>query len=378
MSLDSAGMYIHIPFCVQKCGYCDFYSITRLNRIDEFVKALVKEINLVATTHSSLTLDTIYLGGGTPSLLNNMQLETIWNSLRRHFKIHPQGEFTIEANPGTLDISKLRFLKKLGLNRLSLGAQSFHTADLSFLERIHTVTDIFENFKAARQAGFDNINIDLITAFQGLSPDQFRNTLQQVITLDCEHISCYTLILEPDTDFYERYKRGEISPISSDQEAKFYELANEILEKAGYNAYEISNFARNSRWYCRHNLKYWNHQPYIGLGPSAHSFMLPYRWKNVRNLSHYLDYLQDDRLPVHQREQLSENSIEFEYIFLHLRLRKGLNKLDYSRRFHKDFEVIYSDKLSQFLSSGLVEQDGNYLRLSKQGWLLADEIVSSF
>ena len=371
-------MYIHIPFCNKKCGYCDFYSITQLDSIDEFVRVLIKEIKLVASTHPTVTIDTIYLGGGTPSLLNQRQLETIWKNLHRHFSIHPQGEFTIEANPGTLNDTKLHFLKELGLNRLSLGAQSFHSADLSFLERIHTVKDINENFEEARQAGFDNINIDLITAFPGLSLDQFSNTLQQVISLDCEHISCYTLILEPETDFYERYKRGEFRPLSSDLEAEFYALANEILEQAGYHAYEISNFAKDSRRYCQHNLKYWNHQPYIGLGPSAHSFELPNRWKNVSNLSHYIQRLQDDQLPVDRREKLSEESLEFEYIFLHLRLRKGLNKIEYSRRFQQDFEKTYSDKLSHFISGGLLEQDGDYLRLSKQGWLLADEIVSSF
>jgi oxygen-independent coproporphyrinogen-3 oxidase len=378
MSLDAAGMYIHIPFCTKKCGYCDFYSITQLDLIDEFVKALVKEIRLTARDHTSLTLETVYLGGGTPTLLNNHQLETIWNSLHQHFKVNPQGEFTIEANPGTLDETKLRFLKYLGLNRLSLGAQSFHANHLSFLERIHSVNDILENFKAAREAGFDNINIDLITAFPGLSLDQFRQTLHQVIPLNCEHISCYTLILEPDTTFYERYRRGELNHLNSDQEADFYELTNHVLEDAGYTAYEISNFAQDSSWQCQHNFKYWNHEPYLGMGPSAHSFMQPYRWKNVRNLNQYLEQLQNDQLPVNQKEKLSGDSLEFEYIFLQLRLRKGLNILDYSKRFHKDFKETYSDRLMQFLSSGMLEQDGNYLRLSKQGWLLADEIVSSF
>jgi oxygen-independent coproporphyrinogen-3 oxidase len=246
------------------------------------------------------------------------------------------------------------------------------------LERIHSVTDIIENFNAARQAGFDNINIDLITAFPGLTLDQFRNTLEQVITLDCEHISCYTLILEVHTEFYKRYEKGEYNPLSSDQEADFYELANEILENADYHAYEISNFARNSSWQCQHNLKYWHHQPYLGLGPAAHSFMLPERRTNVRHLSTYLDYIRKDQLPVEQKERLSENTLEFEYIFLHLRLREGLNILDYSNRFQKDFKDTYADQLSNFLSSGLVEQDDNNLRLSKKGWLLADEIVSSF
>lgn len=371
-------MYIHIPFCVKKCGYCDFYSITQLDLIDEFVDALIKEMSLVAPTHASLTFDTVYLGGGTPSLLNNRQLETIWNSLHQHFEIHPQGEFTIEANPGTLDEAKLHFIKKLGLNRLSLGAQSFHSSELSFLERIHSVTDIMENFNAARQAGIDNINVDLITAFPGLTLDRFRNTLEQAITLDCEHISCYTLILEAHTEFYKKYEKGEYNPLSSDQEADFYELVNEILEKAGYHAYEISNFVRDPSRQCQHNLKYWHHQPYIGLGPSAHSFMLPERWTNVRNLRSYLEYLRNDRLPVHRKEHLSKNTLEFEYIFLHLRLHEGLNMLDYSRRFHKDFKETYSDQISNFLLSGMVEQDDNNLRLSKQGWLLADEIVSSF
>ncbi len=373
-----AGIYVHIPFCVKKCGYCDFYSITRLDSIDEFVNALVSEIQLTAPAYASQRFDTIYFGGGTPSLLNVSQLQTIWQCIHKHFNIQSEGEFTIEANPGTLDFVKSSFLRNLGFNRLSLGAQSFHQSDLSFLERIHSVEDIIKNFEASRKAGFENINIDLMTAFPHLSKDRFRDSLEQVITLQPEHISCYTLILEPNTKFYRRFQKGEFSPLNSDQEADYYEMTIKILDGAGYFAYEISNFAREKRWQCRHNMKYWNHVPYIGFGPSAHSFQSPCRWRNVQTLAAYVKNLNLGKLPVAQREHLSYQTLEFEYIFLHLRLRNGLNKLDYQQRFEKDFWNTYQEKLQPFFSSGLMEQEGDFVRLSKRGWLLADEIVSSF
>ena len=372
-----AGIYVHIPFCVKKCGYCDFYSITRLDSIDEFVSALVTEIQLTAPAYDSLCFDTIYMGGGTPSLLNDSHLQTIWDSLHHHFHIQPEGEFTIEANPGILDLAKLSFLWKLGFNRLSLGAQSFHQSDLSFLERIHSVDDIINNFEASRWAGFENINIDLMTAFPHLSKDRFRYSLEQVIALGPEHVSCYTLILEPNTKFYRRFEKGEFTPFNSDQEADFYEMTIQILDHAGFPAYEISNFAREMRWQCQHNMKYWKHVPYIGFGPSAHSFQSPERWRNVRTLAAYVNNLNQGKLPVAQREKLTGQTLEFEYIFLHLRLRDGLNKLEYQQRFHKDFAETYTGKLKPFFSSGLMEQEGDFVRLSKRGWLLADEIVSS-
>jgi oxygen-independent coproporphyrinogen-3 oxidase len=217
-----------------------------------------------------------------------------------------------------------------------------------------------------------------MTAFPGLTQNRYQDSLEQVVSLNPEHISCYTLILEKNTEFYQRYKKGEFFPLNSDQEADFYEMTRQILEKAGYIAYEISNFAREEHWYCQHNLKYWQHIPYIGLGPSAHSFISPYRWKNHSDLTHYVEDLRDNRLPEDQREKLSEKTLEFEFIFLHLRLRQGLNILEYFKRFQKNFTDIYSENLKALFSSGLVEQEGDFLRLSRQGWLLADEIASSF
>jgi oxygen-independent coproporphyrinogen-3 oxidase len=193
-----------------------------------------------------------------------------------------------------------------------------------------------------------------------------------------EHLSCYSLILEEGTPFYSRWKAGDFHPLSADNAADYYELTGEVLSKAGYTAYEISNFSLDEKFRCRHNLKYWNHDTYLGFGPSAHSFHSPVRWKNERSLSKYITLLKNNQLPVHETEKLPEDTLEFEYIFLHLRLKEGLHGGDYQKRFHKNFADQYSNKISRLTDAGMIEQNEGYFRLSQRGWLLADEVASSF
>jgi len=374
----SAGIYIHIPFCQKKCGYCDFYSLTRLQERDNFIQALLTEIQLVAPKYPDMTFDTIYLGGGTPSVLTADQLSLIWKSINHHFTIDKQGEFTIEVNPGTVDLNKLSQLRDLGLNRLSIGAQSFNDSDLQFLERIHTVQEIFEGAKNARIAGFTNINLDLITAFPGLTLSKFEDSLTQAISLKPEHISCYSLIFETGTAFYNRWQIGELEPMNSDESVPFLDVCGKMLSAAGYADYEISNFARSQKFQCQHNLKYWNHQPYLGFGPSAHSFISPIRWKNHRSLAKYVDTLKKRRLPIAEEERLSQSTLEFEYIFLRLRLREGLDINDFHKRFQNNILDKYEKNISRLIDAGMIEQNRQSLRLSQRGWFLADEIASSF
>lgn len=376
--MEQAGLYIHIPFCLRKCGYCDFYSITRLSRREAFVQALLREMELIAPHYRHLEFDTIFIGGGTPTVLTQEQLQQIREKLYQQFRIASAVEFTMEANPGTVSFSLLSALHSMGVNRLSLGAQSFFEEDLRFLERIHTVEEIYSGFQQARRAGFDNINLDLITAFPGLTPERFHATLEYTLELAPEHISCYTLIFEPGTPFYRRLRAGEMQAMDQETEAQFYQLTNQVLGEAGYRAYEISNFARESRWQCQHNLKYWRHQPYLGLGPSAHSFVGNRRWWNVRSLRQYIKRLNAGELPVANGENLSEHTRKFEYIFLHLRLREGISLTDYSRRFGTHFLQEFASALEPLRTSRFLEVTDERVRLTERGWLLADEIASYF
>ncbi len=376
--MQKAGLYFHFPFCIRKCGYCDFYSITRMEHQKQFVQALLCEMALLSPHYRDFIFDTIYFGGGTPSLLEISTLQSIHTSMNEFFTLSPEAEFTIEVNPGTINHEKLTCYRKLGCNRLSIGAQSFHQADLNFLGRIHTVSQIFDCVKDARQAGFDNINIDLMTAFPGLTRQHFQESLQQAVSLGCEHVSCYTLIFEPNTPFFNRLKKGTLSELSPDQEAEFYETANLLLADHGYTPYEISNFSHGESYYCRHNLKYWQHEPYLGLGPSAHSFINPYRWRNVRTLPAYLSRLEKPELPVMNKEMLTPQQMEFEYIFLNLRLKDGIDLNMYQSRFQDKFVDKYRQEIQRLHRTGMIDQQDNRIRLSSRGWLLADEVASLF
>lgn len=375
---EHAGLYIHIPFCQQKCEYCDFYSITRLEQVEEFVEALLAEIALRAAEFREQVFQTVFFGGGTPSLLSAEQLERIWRALQAHFRIDPGGEFSIESNPGTLTREKLTHFRALGFNRLSMGVQSFNPAELRFLGRIHSVEEVRENFRNAREAGFRNINLDLMTAFPGLTPESFRYSLEEALALSPEHLSCYTLIFEPGTVFYKKMQSGELNPLGEDEEAAYYELAQEILEARGYCQYEVSNFARGRERVCRHNLVYWEHRPYLGLGPSAHSFYRNVRWGNKRSLTIYIKSLQKGQLPLDFREELSPEQLMFEYTFLSLRLREGLDTGAFRQRFGLDFREKYRSAIHKLAENELVEWSDRHLRLSAKGWLVADTVASYF
>ncbi len=372
------GLYIHIPFCHSKCGYCDFYSITQLELMDAFVEGLRKEIHLRAPQYNSITFNTLFWGGGTPTLLPEKHLQHIRNALFSHFNISPDAEITIEANPGTLSPEKLALLRSLGFNRLSMGVQSFNPGELEFLGRIHTVADVLENFQAARNAGFRNINIDLMTAFPGITESSFKNTLQEAVHLFPEHISCYTLIFEPGTVFYKRMEQGELQPLGEDEEAGYYEFARDFLNRYGYQGYEISNFSRGEEFVCRHNLIYWQHHPYIGLGPSAHSFYQQKRFSNKRSVLAYLKDLQKERLPIGFVEELSLEKQMFEFVFLRLRLRQGIPVHEFKKRFGVDFFQQYDETLQKLMSENLIEQNGDTVRLSEKGWMIADTVAAYF
>jgi len=376
--ISPAGIYIHIPFCEKKCEYCDFYSITQLNQINQFIDALLIEIDLRSQDYSDKSFHTVFLGGGTPSILTEAQIEKICSSLRAQFLIAADAEVTFEANPGTISFEKLEYFKALGFNRLSMGVQSFNEKELQFLGRIHTVKQVYESFENARKAGFNNVNIDLMTAFPGLAHHSFRKSLNECVNLDSEHISCYTLIFEPGTPFYEKMDSGQLIRLSEELEYEYYILAQKILQENGYKQYEVSNFAKGDKYICRHNCIYWRHHPYLGLGPSAHSFDKNQRMGNVKSLEVYINKLLKGELPLEMDEILSEEQLMLEYILLNLRLKNGFELSDFRQRFGIAFEKKYVDKIKFLSDNKLLHVNDRNVRLSEKGWMIADSIAANF
>ena len=376
--METAGLYLHIPFCHAKCEYCDFYSITVLDQMEQFCRMLEKELQLRAVEGQTYQFETIFLGGGTPSLLSEKQLSGILETVYRYYRIAPDAEITMESNPGTLDAAKLKAIRKAGINRLSMGVQSFQPAELQALGRIHSVAEVLENFGNARAAGFGNINLDLMTAFPGITPDSFQKSLEQALALQPEHLSCYTLIFEPNTVLYKRMQLGEVSPLGEEEEAGYYEQARILLEANDYQQYEISNFSRGAKRVCRHNLIYWRHYPYLGFGPSAHSFDGRRRFANQRSLMVYLKKLGAGQLAVDFEEQLTDQQRMFEYIFLNLRLRSGIPLADFEARFGTSLDAAFPQSIRELRESSLIEYQEGHLRLTSQGWLLADSVAARF
>lgn len=366
----TAGIYIHIPFCEKKCFYCDFYSIENHSQRDEFVNSLIREIELFSQSHSRLEADTIFFGGGTPSLLSAKELDTILNVLHRHFDITEDAEFTMECNPGTVNTEHLSDYRQLGVNRLSFGVQSFFDDELSFLSRIHNSKESVEVIESARAAGFDNINIDLIYALPNQAEDRLATNLEKAVALNPTHISAYSLIVEPGTPLFSAVANGKVHTLDEATEAKMYESVMTFLEEAGYNHYEVSNYSRPG-FECKHNLKYWNGEEYVGFGPSAHSHVSNTRWWNVSNLTGYIASLANNQTTVSAKENLSKSQIVDEYVLLHL--RQG--KVDLKTLRAKFGITLESDFILEMNRAGYLNISGDEIRLTRAGFTVCDEIA---
>ncbi len=372
-----SGIYIHIPFCERKCIYCDFYSVEDLGWIDSFVNSILREIEIFRRESDFIEtacFDTVYFGGGTPSLLEVSQIEKILNSLYKNFCISQDVEITVEANPGTVNREKLFSFRKVGINRLSFGIQSFFDKDLKFLGRIHTSKDAVECVKFAFESGFENISVDLIFGLPGQNVRDWVENLHKAIELNVPHISAYNLIVESGTPLYELVRSGEVKLPDEFKQAELYETTMETLEDAGYIHYEVSNYAYEG-FECRHNLKYWKHENYLGFGPSAHSFWLNKRWWNVANLNKYLKAIDLNKLPIANFEILDAEKMVEEFVYLGLR-STGVDLEKFKEKFGFDFlggeireELIELEKL------GFVEIDNFKVRLTRKGFSVCDEIA---
>lgn len=379
------GLYIHIPFCVAKCQYCDFTSYP--GRSDQekvtYLQALAKEVRIYArmlresTAYGDMSLMSLYFGGGTPTCLTGGQLCFLLETIRENFSISAGAEITIEGNPGTLDLAKLLDLRQGGFNRLSLGAQSFHQQELSMLGRIHTASETRQAYQWAREAGFTNIGLDLMYGLPGQDLEHWRANLLTALSLAPEHLSLYQLKIEEGTPFYKRLSQGNLQEFPEDLAAIMYEEAIQTLTRAGYHHYEISNFAIPGRE-SRHNQLYWRNEEYLGLGAGAAGYLLGVRYRNEAVLTSYEALLNQGRRAVASEEFINPELQMAEAIFLGLRLVEGLDKENFFRRYGVRIEQRYGETISKLKEQGLLQEDAEHIALTKLGLNLANLVFMEF
>ena len=377
--LETASLYLHIPFCHTRCHYCDFNTYAGMLPLREpYVKALLKEIALAGTMarHPDGTLRrsrTIFFGGGTPSLLTVAQITRLLNACFASFAVDKDAEITIEANPGTLDKEQLQGIRAAGINRLSMGAQSFDADLLQTLGRIHTPEEITHAVVFARAAGFTSINIDFMFGLPGQTMQHWRDTLDRALELRPEHLSLYSLIIEEGTPFHEWAHEGRITPGDEDLCADMYEYADERLRLAGYENYEISNWALPGH-HSKHNLTYWQNLPYIGMGAGAYSTFAGRRFSNILEPLDYIKAVNMQRLPEAESEIVEREQEMSETAFLALRTAMGLHLPTFAQRFSQPFSQFVQNRLHSVEEAGLLEHEDEWLRLSKRGRLLGNEV----
>lgn len=381
-SPETAALYIHIPFCEKRCSYCDFYTVANRNEaIPNYISAVQAEMASYSQDEfwREKSFSTIFFGGGTPSLLDPRQIEALLESAHRLFKIEPQAEITMEANPGTVDAARLNGYYKAGVNRLSLGVQSFWDDELKQVDRLHSVADIYETIRLARKSGFKNLSIDLIFALPGQRPSRWKYNLEQAAVLEPEHISAYNLSIEEGTPLFKLLKAGKVRPLSEWKARSIYQFTIDFLQAHGYHQYEVSNYARPG-FHCRHNDKYWDGSPYLGLGASAHSFDGQKRFWNVDNYVHYAKKIKNGKLPVASKEILTLAQKRFEMIFLGLRRNVGVDLKRYVKEFKQELTDEFKTQLEKLSAHEppLIEISGEKLSLTREGILLCDAVCAEF
>jgi oxygen-independent coproporphyrinogen III oxidase len=361
------GLYLHVPFCLTKCGYCDFYSSTDSSHMQDFSGALEQEMRRYRGCHPFF--ETLYLGGGTPSLLAAEDLTAIFSRLHQNFTLTPDAEITLEANPDDVTAAKLRLWRDLGVNRLSLGVQSLNDPELRFLGRRHTAAQARRAVILAREAGFENLGIDLIYALPGQTEAGWLTTLKESLTLQPEHLSCYQLTIEADTPLGKKFAGGEFVPVAEEQQRSFFLLTSEYLAERGYLHYEVSNFALEEHYLARHNSKYWQQVPYLGLGPAAHSFHGRRRCWNVRSLQEYCRILGEGRAPIAGEEYLTVTQHHLETLCLGLRTRTGIALADL------DHFPQARQTLAGLCEAGLLAIEQDRATPTRKGFLVADSLA---
>jgi len=377
MEKKSLGIYVHIPFCLSKCAYCDFYSCRpkNMSAVEDYVSALCRHIRMYSDLTEEYTADTVYIGGGTPTVLPEESLTDLIRCINDTF--HPaQGcEFTVEANPSDVTEKTLAAIRTAGANRLSMGLQSALDSELKLLGRRHTAEDFEKTFMAARRSGFDNISLDLMFGIPDQTGESFARTLGYAVSVSPEHISVYDLKIEPSTLFGKRTESYRFP--DEDAEADMYENAVASLSDAGYRQYEISNFAKPG-FESRHNLKYWKLDEYLGFGPGAHSLFRGSRFSIVKNTGKYIEAVNggSDEPVIAGREECTEESLMGEYIMLGLRLADGISTDDFKARFGRDFTEMYRDRILKYEKSGFMKVSGKNVSLTPRGMFVSNYILT--
>ena len=378
ISNQRCGIYIHVPFCLKKCAYCDFYSLTDLSLRKPFVASLLQEMALV-NSRKALN-DSLYFGGGTPSVLTLQQIEALMQQARSLFTLTPDAEITLEVNPGTVTRDYLQFLRRIGINRINIGVQSFSREILVFLGRIHTPEDAIQAIEHARKAGFDNIGLDLIFGIPGQDIPSWQNDLKTALDWSPEHLSCYMLSIEPGTPLDLQRNKNLLKVLPDQRVADLFRYTRQVLIDSGYEHYEISNYAKintgGRSWQSRHNRKYWSLVPYTGLGPSAHSYAPPVRYWNVRDVKQYLQALEKGQLPVEGSERTTPEQQMTEMIFLGLRTADGIDMARFEKTFQVRFQQQCGDVLQALCEEKLIMLKNGRCLPTPEGMLFHDSVVN--
>lgn len=360
------GLYIHFPFCRSKCLYCDFYSVASTAAIPAWLQAVQSEVLLYKERFHDF--DSLYLGGGTPTILGERELAELLECIHKYFSFRPGSEMTIEANPDGLSKDKLKAIGDLGLNRISLGVQSLDDRDLKYLGRSHSSKQALIALDMIRSCGFADVSADLMYGLETQSLQGWRRTLDQILEFSPEHISCYQMTIEMGTPLWKMKAAGRVRSIGEKLESAFFIWTSRYLEKHDYQHYEISNFARGREFICRHNRKYWSHIPYLGLGPSAHSFLAGNRWWNVKSIKKYCRLLSEGKAPVEASEVLSKEQLDLETLDLGLRTSDGVD-------IHAlGVDLRIDEALAMLQKSGLVEFANGRIQPTRKGFLVANSL----
>lgn len=373
------GIYIHIPFCRQACHYCNFHFSVSQKRRPEFVKALIREIKmqkdfLYPDNENRFPLDTLYLGGGTPSLLDTAELDVIFNVIHKYYSFAPNAEITLEANPDDLIPGKLETLRKLSVNRLSIGIQSFYEDDLQFMNRSHNSRQAIDVLNYAQEAGFVNITADLIYGTPGMTDKQWEQNIMQLVKMGIPHISAYSLTVEKKTALDVFIRKGKVAPVDEEQAARQFDLLCALTAQHGYEHYEISNFGKKG-YFSKHNLGYWSGEPYLGMGPSAHSFKPGMRQWNVAHTGKYIDSLKLGKIPA-QQEILTEEQQYNEYVMTALRTMWGIDEKHVQDKFGTRYYEGMMRSAQKYLHNGKLVHSSGRLKVSPSGKFFADGIAA--
>ena len=376
--MNSAGIYIHIPFCKSRCSYCDFATgLYQTELAERYVAALIVDLQTTRADELSRSVDTIYFGGGTPSMLASDQIERILAVVHSRFQIDSKAEVTIEINPGSVTKTKLREFRKLGINRASFGAQTFQTDELARLGRSHSAGDTLRTLEYLRATNFDNVSFDLIAGLPGQAMVQWQDNVQRSLGLRPEHLSFYLLEVHSNTPLAQHIERGLQPKPDDDLAAEMYKWMLERACDAGYEHYEISNLCLPG-FESRHNTKYWQGDAYYGFGCSAHSFDgRALRWSNERDVAAYVNAIENKQTPIVEQTRLSDDERRAEAVFLGMRLMRGVDTREYEQSFGVDLRVEHNEDLTRFYEAGLIEFDGDVLRLTRAGALMSNEVFAA-